>query len=69
MKWYLIVELAAVDEVEYLHHDESIEYEGEVSGVDVVCLPYLHVVFPIADVVHPSTADCTPYNTILIFIG
>lgn len=35
---YLIFDFPAVEEIEYLHHDEGVEDEGEMSGVDFCLL-------------------------------
>ena len=41
---YLILDFSAVDEVEDLQHDEYVEDEGEVTGVDACrCLDCLVV--------------------------
>ena len=33
---YFIIDFAAVDKIEELHHDKGIEDEGEMSGVDAI---------------------------------
>lgn len=48
LKDYLIVKLAAIQEVEHLHHDERIEHDCEVTGIDVIGCPYIDVVVPSA---------------------
>ncbi len=42
---YLIFDFPAVEEIEYLHHDEGVEDEGEMSGVDFCLLIDCMIIF------------------------
>lgn len=64
---YLIVDFAAVDEIEDLHHDEGIEDEGEVSGVDSESIEGSFVVSISRNSHDPATADSTSYLAVVPF--
>jgi hypothetical protein len=66
---YLVVEFPWVDEIEQLHHHESVKDECEVSRVGVVLLEAIVVVVATSYKVKPSTADCSTNDTIVVLGG
>lgn len=64
---YLIVDFAAVDEIEDLHHHEGIEDEGEVAGVDTQGIEGSFVVSISRNSDDSATADSASYLAVVPF--
>ena len=66
---YLIFDFPAVEEIEYLHHDEGVEDEGEMSGVDFCLLIDCMIIFVAWDCVITAAADSASLHSVVPFPG